>query len=323
MRENGVEARGTITGELAERRETPLRRVAPWIGHAARVALGLVFLMAGVLKMTDPAEFARQMSGYEIIGPGLSALAAPLIIAFEIALGIALIAGLRPSVSAPVAAGMLIGFIAVEAYGISIGRTEACGCFGAYVQRTPGQVIVEDLLFLGLALMAWFLLRTWQPRRARVILGVVIVSGIASLALTAASPYLPIDPWVTKLAEGRPVGDLGLPGDLPPMETGLHIVALFEVTAPGAADLVDRLNDLIARPGSPGLLALTPSSGEEATAFFWSAVPDFDIHPIDRPVLKRLYRRLPLYFVVDGGRVSGIHDDLGRATKDLLLSERL
>ena len=52
------------------------RRALPWLAHGARIALGLVFLVAGVLKMIDPAEFAHQIVGYGIIGPELASLAA-------------------------------------------------------------------------------------------------------------------------------------------------------------------------------------------------------------------------------------------------------
>ncbi len=102
-----------------------LRLVA---GHLARVALGLIFLMAGVLKAIDPAEFARQISEYGIIGRGLSQIGAPILIAFELTLAFALIAGVWPRGTALVACGLLAVFIAVEAYGLSQGRTEACGC---------------------------------------------------------------------------------------------------------------------------------------------------------------------------------------------------
>ena len=318
-----MEMKATITERLTGGHASRLRRFLPWIGHLARIGLGLVFLVAGILKMVDPAEFAHQMAGYAIVGPGTAAIAAPLLIALETALGVALLAGYRTTISAPIAVGLLTAFIGVEAYGMATGRTEACGCFGAFVERTPGQVIVEDLVFLGMALLAWLLLREWRQRRSRLVVGSVIGTAFASLALAVASPHLPIDPYVTRLSVGRSVGDLGIPADLPSMLSGKHLVALFDVTAPDAHDLSERLSAIATRDDGPGLVALTPSSGEETTAFFWSAVPDFDIHSVDRVVLKRLYRRLPLFFTVESGRVAGVYDDAGRAAADLISSQGL
>ena len=147
-----------------------------------------------------------------------------------------------------------------------------------------------------------------------------MIASLASVALAAASPHLPIDPYVTRLAVGRPIDTLQLPGDLPPLGEGRHLVALFEVTSPDAIDLAARLSDIATAPGAPGVLALSPSSDEDRTAFFWSAAPEFDIYSVDRPVLKRLYRRLPLFFAVDSGRIVGIDDDAGRVVEDLLSS---
>jgi uncharacterized membrane protein YphA (DoxX/SURF4 family) len=316
-----MEGKATIDGRAADGELPPRRPASRWLGHLARLGLGLIFVFAGLTKIADPVEFGYQIAGYGVIGPGLADVAAPLLIALEMTLGIALLVGFRLRVSILTAAALLIFFIAVEAYGIATGRTESCGCFGAYVQRTPAEVIIEDLLFLALAMVAWVALRAWHPRRAGFATGAVLGISIASLALAAASPHLPIDPYVTKLAKGRSVGDLNLPDALQSLEEGRHLVALFEVTTPEAADLAGELNDIVARPGSPSVVALPPSSAEDKTAFFWSAVPDFDIHAVDRPLLKRLYRRLPLFFTIDSGRVTGIHRDAGRAAADLLSSQ--
>jgi uncharacterized membrane protein YphA (DoxX/SURF4 family) len=314
---------GAAIDDVMTGRESLSRRVLPWLGHAARIALGLVFLAAGLTKMADPVEFGRQIAAYGVLGEGPAASAAILLIAFETTLGMALLAGFRPRGGVAAAALTLLLFIAIEAHSISIGRTESCGCFGAYVKRTPAEVIVEDLILLALAIVAWFGTGRWRPRRAGAAAGLVAAAAIGSTALAAASPHLPIDPWVTRLAVGRPVDALQLPAHLPSLAEGRYLVALFDVTSPEAPDLAAALSDLAARPGGPVVIALTPSDDEARTAFFWSAAPGFDIYSVDRPLLKRLYRRLPLYFTVAAGRVVGIDDDAGRAFEDLLSSEGL
>ncbi len=290
-------------------------------GHAARVILGLIFVMAGLLKAIDPAEFARQMAGYGLIGAGASRLASPLLIALELTLGIALLVGFRPRPSAIVAAALLALFIAIEAHGISQGRTEACGCFGAYVQRTPGQVIVEDLIFIGLALLSLWGLRSWggAPRRPAAL--AVFAGGVLSLALAAASPHLPIDSLITSLRPGASVADLGLAGAVPELETGRRLVALIDVTDEAAVDVAARLDAIATRPGAPDVIALTPATEEERLAFTWTAVPEFDLVNVDRPVLKRLYRSLPRFFLVVDGRVGAIWDGAVPDPDDLLSSE--
>ncbi|MBI1949889.1 MAG: hypothetical protein HYS34_00810, partial [Acidobacteria bacterium] len=174
------------------------------------MALGLIFLMAGVLKALDPAEFVHQVQGYGFLAAGLAAYAAPALIVLEIALGVALLAGARPLWAGLASIALLAAFIFIEAYGLSIGRTEACGCFGAFVERTPGQVIAEDLLFAALAVLAIWGLRGWRGLAVRRAVAVTSAGALLAGGLVTASPSLPIDRYVTRLAVGRSLADLAL-----------------------------------------------------------------------------------------------------------------
>jgi uncharacterized membrane protein YphA (DoxX/SURF4 family) len=283
-------------------------RARLWLGHAARCLLGLVFLAAGVLKGLDPAEFAHQVAGYGVVGGRLAAVAAPLLIALEITLGAALLAGLLPRAMAYLGAALLLGFIGLEAYGLSVGRTESCGCFGAHVLRTPRQVITEDVLFLALALLALWGLRAWKGRSGPGALTWLGVAAVLSLGFAVASPALPIDPLVTRLAVGRSLADLGLAGKVPGLEQGRHLVALLDLADPRTAASTGRLNEMVSRTGAPDVVALTSSTEEEMAAFQWSAVPAFPMHRLDRAALKPLYRRLPRFFLLDAGKVVAIRD---------------
>lgn len=306
------------TSAPARRGALAWRRAA---GHLGRIALGLIFLAAGVLKALDPAEFAHQVAGYGLLSPRLSTLAAPMLIVLEISLAIALLAGARLLLSGLLSLALLLFFIGIEAYGISAGRTESCGCFGAYVQRTPAQVIGEDVLFAGLAVLALWGLAGWSGLRGRRAGAALAATVILSTVFVVASPYLPIDDYVTRLAAGKTLEDLELQDRVPGLAEGRHLVALIDVTDPGAARSAADLNAIAARPGSPAVVGLTPSTEQEIDAFLWSSIPAFEIHRIDRDVIKRLYRRLPRFFVVESGRVTAVYDGAPPAAKDLLSSE--
>jgi uncharacterized membrane protein YphA (DoxX/SURF4 family) len=292
-----------------------------YAAHAARLLLGLIFLAAAVLKSLDVAEFARQTAEYGVIGEDLAAIAAPLLIALEGTLGAALIAGWRARAAAVAIGGLLLLFIALEAWGLAHGRTESCGCFGAYVQRTPTQVILEDILFLGLAVLAFAGLGSWGARRRRLAAACVVASALLFVGFALASPHLPIDSLATQLRVGRTAEELQIARYLPDDGRGRTLVALLDLTSPEAKQASEALNALHDTPGAPAVIALTPSTEQEEAAFLWEAYPAFDIHPVDRGTLKRLYRRLPLYFLVSSGRVDRVfHTDLPPAS-DLLSTE--
>jgi len=288
--------------------------------HAARLALGLIFLAAGVLKMADVAEFAHQIAGYGLFGPGLAAIAAPAMIALETTLAVALLVGWRTRLAAILIGALLIFFIGLEGWSIAQGKTESCGCFGAYVQRTPAQVIGEDLLFLGLAVVTALGLGAWQSRRRALSGGVVGVIALLASALAIASPRLPIDPWVTGLAVGKSVEELGIAAKLDEAATADGLVAILDLTDPVSKEAAADLNALSGAPGAPRVIALTPSTEEEHAAFLWDSYPAFELKTADRPLLKRLYRRLPLYFRLQAGRVTAIYPGPRPPAADLLLS---
>jgi len=299
------------------------RRVA---GHLGRLALGGVFLLSGVLKGIDPAEFSHQVAGYGLLGERLSAVAAPALIVFEILLGAALVAGARPILSGLVSLVLLLFFMGLEAYGLVNGRTESCGCFGSSIVRTPAQVIGEDLLFAALALAAIWGLRDWPGLRPARTAALLLVVAVLSTTLAIASPSLAVfDDVYDRLPFGRPglgVGrtltDLDLAARIPELREGRHLVALLDVTDPAAAGTAAALATLAAAPGAPPVVGLTPSTEQEIDAFRWTAVPAFEIHRVDRDVVKRLYRRLPRFFVVDGGRVTAVYDVAPPEAKDLI-----
>ena len=298
-----------------------LDRALYYAGHVARLALGFIFLAAGLLKSLDVAEFARQTAEYGVIGPGPSAVIAPLLIGLECTLAVALITGWRPRATATAVGALLVFFILLEAWGMAHGRTESCGCFGAYVQRTPAQVILEDLLFLALAMLAWTGLGTWQARGRRLASVCVAVAAMLSLGFSLASPHLPIDSLVTRLRVGRTVEELKIDRYLPDGGQAGTLVALLDLTAPETKAAAEALNALHGAPGAPAVIALTPSTEQEEAAFMWEAYPAFEIHPVDRTTLKPLYRRLPLYFLVRSGRVERIFPTPRPPDIDLLSSE--
>ena len=290
------------------------------LGHAGRILLGAIFLFSGIAKGLTPTEFTQQVAGYGILGPRLTAVAAPALIVFEIVLGVALVCAVRPVLTAGASIVLLLIFIGIEAYGLSAGRTEACGCFGAYSSRTPAEVIGEDLVFVALGAIAIWGSRGREGLRAGRAGAVLVASLLISTAFVVASPSLPFFniPVITRLAPGAVLADLKLEKRLPALAEGRHLVALFDVTDARAAGIAAALNALAKTPGAPPILGLTPSTEQEIDAFLWTAVPAFEVKRIDREVIPVLYRTLPRFFLVDSGRVTAVYDGAPPQAKDLL-----
>jgi uncharacterized membrane protein YphA (DoxX/SURF4 family) len=122
-----------------------------------RVALGLVFLIAGGLKIGHADLFASQIAGFELLPMPLIAPLALLLPFVEVLLGAYLIIGLFTRVAAGVAAFQLAVFAGAIASAVVRGIHASCGCFGPADQTTTSwPEVARDAGFVLVALfIAW------------------------------------------------------------------------------------------------------------------------------------------------------------------------
>jgi putative oxidoreductase len=120
-----------------------------------RLALGGLFVYAGVVKALEPLDFAQNIRNYDLVGPSLAFIAAIILPWLEILAGALLIAGIWKRGAALVISGLLVFFIALTVVTMIRGLDVDCGCFGAIDRKAGLGVIIEDLamLYLGLSIL--------------------------------------------------------------------------------------------------------------------------------------------------------------------------
>ncbi len=124
-----------------------IRRYFPVL---VRVALGLVFVYAGILKIIDPVAFAGSVAAYKILPYGLNYLVAAILPWVETICGALLIVGWRVRAAACIIAVMNLVFMAALASTIVRGLSIDCGCFRQGGEKTPAWVaILRDVFFLA------------------------------------------------------------------------------------------------------------------------------------------------------------------------------
>jgi uncharacterized membrane protein YphA (DoxX/SURF4 family) len=115
-----------------------------------RVALGLVFVVAGALKIGHADVFASQIAGFQVLPFGLIAPLALLLPFVEVLLGGYLIIGLFTRFAGGFAAFQLAIFSGAIASAVVRGLHVSCGCFGPADQTTTswGEVARDAALVL-------------------------------------------------------------------------------------------------------------------------------------------------------------------------------
>lgn len=278
--------------------------------------LGLVLLVAAVLKALDPATFAEEIAAQGVTFGLPAGLAALVALTLESALGAALLVNLRSSrvlwaTSALVAFFLfLTGKLAWLAARGLVEPGAACGCFGALVERTPGEAFVQDLLLMAPALGLAWLGRPLSREATRLRWSLVAAITAAVVGLGAAAPRLPLDDVATRLRPGVTVdalcvgrGDerVCLGGLAPALGRGEHLVVIADPTGESFADLAGRLNAYVRAAGDPPVTVLADLTPEQHQTLYWQIAPAFDLHEVPRALLRPLYRQLPRSFrLVDG-----------------------
>jgi uncharacterized membrane protein YphA (DoxX/SURF4 family) len=139
-----------------------LRSARPWLSTAARLLLGGVLVVAGALKLPDPAEAVRAVRAYRLLPEALVGPVAFGLPVVEIAVGLALLAGVFVRTAALATAVLMAVFTAAVASAWARGLQIDCGCFGGGGEVAAGETgypaeVARDaaLLLVALALARW------------------------------------------------------------------------------------------------------------------------------------------------------------------------
>src|SRR5262249_61561574 len=101
----------------------------PYLALAVQLLLAGVWLYAGLSKIGDPGRFLVAVKAYQLLPDWLARALAYGLPAFEIGLGVLLLAGLATRLAAAISVAVMVGFtagmISAAARGLSLG----CGCF--------------------------------------------------------------------------------------------------------------------------------------------------------------------------------------------------
>ena len=96
----------------------------------ARVVVGSVWIVAGLLKLPDPAENVRAVRAYRLLPEAVVPLVGHGLPVLEILVGVCLLLGLFTRVAAVVSGLLLLAFVIGIGSAWARGLQIECGCFG-------------------------------------------------------------------------------------------------------------------------------------------------------------------------------------------------
>jgi hypothetical protein len=272
------------------------------VSHVASGLVGLVLLLTGALKALDSGRFVTHLRRYRLLPPGWVPPFALLFIAFECALGAALVLNLSPWLL-PLAAVVLTAFIALTAWGVANGRVEDCGCYGGLVMLTPVQSLALDGLYLALLLVAWLLAPAGSPAPAAWTAAVVVAVLVGALVAAVRSRVAPLVD-LALLRVGRAWRRSWLKHYTRDVTRGSHFIVFLSRECPYCKRWVPLLNVIEVQPDLPSVVAVMSLEDDELQGFLQEHLITFPVTHMPQSLVSLMANAYPTAALVENGRVT-------------------
>lgn len=279
------------------------------------IVLGVLFVLAAVLKALDLESFAIQIRYYGVL-PDFDWIryAALFTVACETFLGAALISGARVrGLLYAATAALLAGFTVLVAYAWAFHDLKDCGCFGAVVPLGPGETIAKNLVMIAMIAYAWrrahaqgcFSARAPAPRRelARSLAALCSLAAVL-VTLYTADNYAFFHP--ARLDPVRPFAQFRVESSNQDLDLGKgeYLIAMLSTTCDDCAAAVEPLNDLTLIDDAPAVVGLVLGSEDDIEHFRTFLKPEFPLQRIEPSLFFRLIsptKPPPRFYIANDG----------------------
>jgi uncharacterized membrane protein YphA (DoxX/SURF4 family) len=285
---------------------TILNRIKTWVPIILSGIVGLVFLTSGLQKAFEVDLFIRQMRDYEIIThPLLIIFSAWGLIAFECCLGTALIVNFRPKIAVPAGGMLFLLFIGATGYAWVTGVTDDCGCFGSWIERTPKQAMLEDIIFFAALMVALKFnrsFRRWPFFMKEILTAMAFLAGLL-LPVTTGPLLDRINTAITgPVKEGsEPFVLKDFPHE--DLSVGEHIIFVLATDCSHCIAEMDNLNMIAEDKTLPDVISVCINSQKQIDEFIFDYDAAFKIYQIADDDFWRLLGdgEIPRIILVNNG----------------------
>ena len=142
---------------------------SPWLTIRVQIALGLIFVVAAIPKLTDPPSFAHMIYNYRILPAGLINISALIMPWVEVLCGLALILGVWTRSARTIIALLLVTFILAISWNLLRGNAIDCGCFDVSAAGRTYEERIRDMWIVVLRDTGMLLMvaQLWWADRVR------------------------------------------------------------------------------------------------------------------------------------------------------------
>lgn len=151
------------------------------ITQIARILVGVLFIISGLIKLNDPVGFSYKLEEYfnadvlnmEFLIP-YALMIACFVVIFEVVLGVMLLIGFKTKFTVWSLLSMIVFFTFLTFYSAYFNKVTDCGCFGDALKLTPWESFTKDVILLFLILILFFNQKYIQPILPKTTINLVV-----------------------------------------------------------------------------------------------------------------------------------------------------
>ena len=275
------------------------------------VIVGMLFIISGFGKAIDTAGFSNLINQY---GLGYLMVLSPLIVVFEILLGILLVLLINPRFFAMISFWMLTVFTALFAFAHFKYGVNNCGCFGTlYTNLPPVFSFIRNFILIGMSLIVWIKYPRYNSKVIKwklcLIASIVGISIFIS-GFTFRTPYF-LKNTHNKF-ENQNIKNTDLIKYIKTSPDSTYLVFCFSYTCPHCWNSIENLRQYKIT-NAANIMALGVGNEKDKDVFDGYFEPDFKIKDIAVSDMFKLTDTYPTAFYIS-------HDTIKKVMKGELSS---
>jgi Methylamine utilisation protein MauE len=268
--------------------------------------LGLFFLLSGFGKELDIAEFTRTIGAYGL--PQLAPLA-PVLIALEVGLGIALLLRVHLKKLALLSLGLLGTLTALFAYGYVVHGITSCGCFGALeaLQMPSWLSFVRNVVLMGVTVWLYRYAPTTSPPAVRIRFRIALAAAVLAFIISGSAYANRYSSSKVGVVRGQLLRASLLAPYLPVASDSTYVVFVFSPSCSHCEDITPTVISYRTSGIAARIIALHPPiAAAEQQRYVQRFNPPFYLRTVARDSLYAITYQVPLAIVVRRGMVAQV-----------------
>lgn len=277
-----------------------------WIRIGLKTVVGILFCISAIGKLATIDNFELYMFSFGVLPLNFCFVAARLIIAFELSLGVILAINIKPRTANITALSALGVFTLFLIYAIIKGRTDNCHCMGDLVNINPTFSIFKNLILAAALAFALPLRKGLHCSAWNVWSGTAIITAAIFIYSPPDNfnPYLRYDESVN-----RPLYDTVV-NHFPELADGRRIVCLYSTSCKYCERTSTKVAALAQRHGfSDRVICIFAGNDDETDSLaraFYRRTISAEFRYIKMPViafLKVTNGEMPEVLLTDNGKI--------------------